>query len=95
MRCRASLGQAITLLDRDLEASPDSVDKLFCQGGCARVHHPDRAEIVLFDYGMLAKQKNDWRYYVGKGDLEVLDKAAEVYQVEFWHDNEFETLVDG
>ncbi len=94
MRRRAGLGQAVALSERDAEAGVDGFDEVFCEGRGARVEHADRAEVVVGDDGVFAQEQDDGRDDVGEGDFVVLDGFAEVFDVEFGHDNEGEAVVE-
>ena len=85
VRGGACLREAVALLDGDPQPLVDGVHQLSCQRCGARVHHADRAEVVLFDYWVLAEEQHDRRDDVGEGDLVLLDEAAEVFEVEFRH----------
>lgn len=91
----ARFAQAVPLLDRELGSLVDCFDQLLRQRCCATTHHSEGTEIILVDSRMFAKgQHNRW-HDVRIGDLVVLYHRADLFEIEFWHDGDCESTVDG
>lgn len=85
MSGRRGLTQAITLLDLELCAIIDGIDKLFGKRGGSGIHHAYRAQIILFDDRMLAQKQDYRRSDITECDLLVLCDAAKVFNVKLGH----------
>ena len=93
MRHWTRLAQPVSLVDLDIQPLVHGIDELLRQRRGAARDHLERREVVLLDQVAARQVHDDGRRHVDEGDLVVLDRLAEDFEVEGRHHDELDAAV--
>lgn len=87
--------QAVALLYWDLYSLVDGFDQLLRQRRSARTQHSEGTEIITVDRGVFGKKQDDRWHDVRISDPVVLYYGTDLFEIEFWHDGDSESNIEG